>query len=304
MRLDLGTVGIWTVSQLWEAAGETLAEAASELEALGYGALWLGNASGDLRLAEALLAATRRLVVATGIVNVWTEPAAPTAAAYRRVTAAHPDRLLLGLGIGHAALVEARTGQRYTRPLQRIEGYLDELDAQTPPVPHDRLVLASLGPRSLELAARRTAGTHPYLVTPEHTRFARGVMGPAALLAPEQKVLLETDPATARAVARQTVRFYLQLPNYTNNLARLGFTAEDLEGEGSDRLVDALVAWGDVDSVVARVAEHLDAGADHVSVQVLTADGEGGRPQELPRQVWRTLAGPLTALRARPTPAR
>jgi probable F420-dependent oxidoreductase len=304
MSLDLGPVGIWTSSAPWHTAEDTLGDAAAELEELGYGTLWLGSARGDLQLPEALLAATRRLVVATGIVNIWTEPAATTAASYRRVAAAHPDRLLLGLGAGHARFVEAQTGQRYTRPLHRMEGYLDELDAQTPAVPHDRLVLASLGPKSLEMAARRTAGAHPYLVTPEHTRLARRIMGPDALLAPEQKVLLETDPAAARPVARQTLHLYLQLPNYTNNLLRLGFTADDLEGEGSDRLVDAIVAWGDVDTVVARVAEHLDAGADHVCIQVLTPDLDAGGGRTLPREQWRTLAGPLTALRARPAPAR
>ena len=194
-------------------------------------------------------------------------------------------------------VVEARTGQRYTRPLSRLRSYLDELDALTPPIPHDRLVLAALGPRALDLAARRTAGAHPYLVTPEHSRWARGIIGPDALLAPEHKVVLESDAATARAIARRTLGRYLALPNYTNNLLRLGFTTDDFEGGGSDRLVDALVAWGDVDTVVARVAEHLDAGADHVCIQVLTA-GTDGR-QGLPREEWRVLAGPLTALRAR-----
>jgi probable F420-dependent oxidoreductase len=302
MSLDLRPVGIWASSGLWQASGDELGEAAAELDDLGYGALWLGTASGDLELPERLLAATRRLVVATGIVNIWTDPAPSVAAASARVTAAHPDRFLLGLGSSHAMVVEARTGQRYTRPLARLSSYLDELDALTPPVPHDRLVLAALGPKALQLAARRSAGAHPYLVPPEHSRQAREIMGPDALLAPEQKVVLETDPATARAIARSTLSLYLQLPNYTNNLLRLGFTADDIEGSGSDRLVDALVAWGDVDTVVARVAEHLDAGADHVCIQVLTAATDGR--QGLPRQEWRTLAGPLGALGARRPAAR
>jgi probable F420-dependent oxidoreductase len=303
MSLDLGPVGIWTVSGVWEAAEDTVVEAAAELEDLGYGALWLGAARGDLQVPERLLGATRRLVVATGIVNIWTDPSTVVAASYRRVTATHPDRLLLGLGSSHAAVVEARTGQRYTRPLSRLRSYLDELDALTPPIPHHRLVLAALGPKALELAARRTAGAHPYLVTPEHTLRAREIVGPTALLAPEQKVVLETDPAMARSIARQSVSFYLGLPNYTNNLLRLGFTADDLDGGGSDRLVDALVAWGDVEAVVARVAEHLDAGADHVCIQVLTGREDADRPLLPAREAWRTLAGPLTALRARRAPA-
>lgn len=302
MSLDLRPVGIWTMSPAWEAAEDTLAEAAAEIDDLGYGALWLGVARGDLDLPERLLGATHRLVVATGIVNIWTDPSTLVAASYRRVTATHPDRLLLGLGASHAAVVEARTGERYTKPLSRLGGYLDELDALTPPVPHDRLVLAALGPKALQLAARRTAGAHPYLVPPEHTRRAREIMGPAALLASEQKVVLETDPTVARSIARQGMSLYLGLPNYTNNLRRLGFTDDDLRDGGSDRLVDALVAWGDVETVVARVGEHLDAGADHVCIQVLTAPV--GRPQTLPRDAWRTLAGPLTALPARRAPTR
>lgn len=297
MTLDLGPVGVWNSAAAWKVDGGIQTEVAAELEDLGYGTLWLGSATADLQVPEALLGATRRLVVATGILNIWTELAETAAASYRRVAAAYPDRLLLGLGVGHAPIV----GQRYTRPLSQMEEYLDRLEEQTPRVPNDRIVLASLGPRSLELAARRTAGSHPYLVTPEHTRQARRIMGQDALLAPEQKVLLETDPTTARGIARKTVGFYMGLPNYTNNLRRLGFTSEDLEGDGSDRLVDALVAWGDVDTVVARVAEHLDAGADHVCIQVVTVDRNS---RTLPLQTWRTLSGPLTALRARSAPAR
>ncbi|MBX6721979.1 MAG: LLM class F420-dependent oxidoreductase [Dactylosporangium sp.] len=268
MAVDVGRIGVWTSSRLLD--GPAAVQAAAQLEELGYGALWIGSSAGDLRLVSDLLAATSRMVVATGIVNVWFDPAGPTAAAYARVARAHPDRLLLGIGAGHKSSVESVTGQRYERPYQKLVSYLDELDAADPPVPVDHRVLAALGPRVLRLARDRTAGAHPYLVTPEHTRRAREILGPGALLAPEQKVILETDPDRARRTARKVLAGYLALPNYTRNLLRLGFTEDDLTGGGSDRLVDALVAWGDTGAVVARVAEHHQAGADHVCIQALT----------------------------------
>jgi probable F420-dependent oxidoreductase len=268
MALDVGRVGVWTSSRLLDSSAAI--QAAAQLDELGYGALWIGSSAGDLKLVSDLLDATSRIVVATGIVNVWSEPAGPTAAAYARVSREHPDRLLLGIGAGHKSLVEAATGQRYERPYEKLVSYLDELDAAVPPVPADRRVLAALGPRVLQLARDRTAGAHPYLVTPEHTHRAREVLGHGALLAPEQKVVLEPDPDLARTIARKTLTPYLALPNYTRNWLRLGFTEDDLAGGGSDRLVDALVAWGDIDTVVARVAEHHRAGADHVCVQALT----------------------------------
>jgi probable F420-dependent oxidoreductase len=293
MHLAIGPVGVWTHSSLWSSSADDLAEAAAAVDQLGYGAIWLGDAAGDLALPAAVLAATQRLIVATAIVNIWTIPPDRLAAAYRRVARTHADRLLVGLGSSHAAFVEQQTGQRYERPLARLGRYLDRLDAVEPPVPIERRVLAALGPRALELAARRSAGPLPYLVTPEYTRRARAIVGPQALLAVEQKVVLETDPERARAIARQTFGFYLNLPNYIANLRRLGFAEADFEAGGSDRLVDALVAWGDVEAVTARVADHLAAGADHVGIQVLTV-GEG----RLPRQQWRALAPTLTSLRS------
>ncbi len=284
MTVDVGRVGVWVSSRLL--AGPTAVDDVVELDELGYGALWIGSSAGDLTLVSQLLAATGRLVVATGIVNIWTEPAGPTAAAYHRVSQAHPDRLLLGLGAGHQAAVE-RTGQRYERPYQKLVAYLDELDAADPPVPQAGRALAALGPRVLRLARDRTAGAHPYLVTPEHTRQAREILGPDALLAPEQKVVLETDPGVARAIARATLALYLALPNYTNNWLRLGFTPDDLADGGSDRLVDAMVAWGDPATVLTRVAEHHQAGADHVCIQVLT------NPPDFPKAGLRTLAEAL-----------
>lgn len=297
MTLDLGRIGIWSSSYGWtDESGELVdgaREAAAELDELGFGALWLGSADPTLRLAERLLDATGRLVVATGIVNVWAVEADDLAARYHRLADAHADRFLLGLGASHAPSVQA-LGRTYTRPLGFLAGYLDALDAAPRPVPTDRRVLAALRPKALRLAGQRSAGAHPYLTTPDHTRSAREVLGAGPLLAPEQKVVLSTDPSEARALAHAVVRYYLRLPNYVNNLLALGFTEADLAGDGSDRLVDALVAHGSADQVAKRVTEHLDAGADHVVIQVLVP-GAGpatrtGRPT--PRE-WRELAGAL-----------
>jgi probable F420-dependent oxidoreductase len=289
MSVDLGRVGIWSSSRQWRDDGENK-EAVAELDELGYGALWIGGAHGDLVLIEALLDASPRLALATGIVNVWMYAPGDVAAATARVEAAHPGRFLLGIGAGHAVSTEA-AGQRYERPYDKIVEYLDGLEASAHPLPKDRMALAALGPRVLRLASARTAGAHPYLVPPEHSRQAREVMGPDALLAPEQKVVLETDPDRARAIARQNLAIYLRLPNYTNNLKRLGFSAEDIDEPGSDHLVDALIAWGDVDTIVGRVRAHLDAGADHVCIQALTDN-----PGAMPRAAWRELAGAVREL--------
>ncbi|WP_214404961.1 TIGR03620 family F420-dependent LLM class oxidoreductase [Pseudonocardia lacus] len=281
MAVEIGPVGIHTLSGVWESGGAE--EAVAELDRLGFGALWLGAVS-DLRLPARLLAATDRLVVATSIINVWATPAARLAADAHRLAAAHPGRFLLGLGSSHAPDVEA-LGRSYARPLQVLSRYLDDLDAAPGPVPADGRVLAALGPRAVALAGRRSAGAHTYLVTPEHTHSARALLGPGPLLVPEQAVVLESDPARARALARDGISYFLRLPNYLRNLRALGFGAEDLAGGGSDRMVDALVAWGTPEQVAQRVAQHHDAGADHVAVQVLTTDGE--RPA-LPQ--WRALA--------------
>lgn len=261
-------------------------EAVAEVDELGYGALWFGNAPGDLALVTEALGGGDRLVIATGIVNIWMTAPADLAAAYQRVSDRYPDRLLLGLGNSHAPPVE-QTGQKYTKPYSKLVGYLDELDGLGSPIPHQDLALAALGPRTVALAGKRTAGAHPYLTTPEHTRQAREILGDGPLLAPEQKVVLEDDPATARAIARQTLTRYLQMPNYLNNLRRLGFSDTDFPDGGSDRLVDALVAWGDLAAIKERVRAHHDAGADHVCVQVLTED------TALPRAEWRQLADAL-----------
>jgi probable F420-dependent oxidoreductase len=286
MELDIGPVGIWGYGN-WH--GDDAAEAVAELDELGYGALWLGSSDGGLELHEALLAASRRIVVATAIINIWVDPPARVAASYQRVERSYPGRMLIGLGSSHAGMTQ---GQEY-RPYQKMVSYLDELDALHPTVPTGRRVLAALGPKMLRLAAGRSAGAHPYLVTPAHTKKARDILGPGPLLAPEQKVILETDPVRARAIARETSSLYLAAPNYTRSLLRMGFTTGDLAGGGSDRLIDAVIAWGDTGTVLDRIAEHHAAGADHVAIQVLTSGHYGHGP--LPRQQWRELAAALKA---------
>src|SRR5215213_6476257 len=249
---------------VWRTAKEVTPELAAHLEQLGFGALWLGGSpAGDLRDVEPLLAATTRLTVATGIVNVWNSDARETSAAWARVEAAAPGRFVLGVGIGHPEAT-----QEYASPYETLRGYVEALlDGG---VPAGRLVLAALGPRVLRLAAERTAGAHPYLVTPEHTRVAREVLGADPVLAPEHKVVLDTDPERARALGRSRVESpYLHLSNYTANLRRLGWSDEDIAAPGSDALIDALVAHGDDKDVAAALAQHFESGADHVAVQLL-----------------------------------
>ncbi|WP_330271987.1 TIGR03620 family F420-dependent LLM class oxidoreductase [Lentzea sp. NBC_00516] len=241
----LGTFGVWGSHQEW--AGRI-----GEIEALGYGAFWIGG-SPDISLVEDALNTTESITIATGIVNVWQSEPEAVAAEFHRLAS---DRFLLGVGVGHPQLDQA-----YEKPYDKLVSYLDRLD-----VPADRLVLAALGPKVLKLAADRTAGAHPYLVPVEHTAEARKVLGDK-LLAPEVTVVVEEDAEVARAIAREKLSFYFSLTNYTNNWQRYGFTAEDVKG--SDRLVDALVAHGSADQVAAKLRAHVDAGADHVAVQSL-----------------------------------
>ena len=288
MALDLTGTGIWS-SELrqWPDRGEA-ADAASELEQLGYAALWFpagGDAHGAFDAASELLRATRTATVATGILSVWIADPELVAAQRAELNDAYDGRFLLGLGVSHAPLVGT---DRYKRPLEKMRTFLDSLDVAAPPVLAEDRALAALGPKMLELARDRSLGAHPYLVTPEHTRVAREAVGPEKLVAPEQGVVLETDPGRARMVARTHLEIYLQLPNYTNNLRRLGFGDEDLREGGSDRLVDQVIAWGDEDAIRARVQEHRDAGADQVLIQALT-DRDG-----LPLEEWRRLAPALT----------
>ncbi|EIV91619.1 LLM class F420-dependent oxidoreductase [Frankia sp. QA3] len=289
MTVDIDKVGVWTPITRWPDDAGARSDAAAELDELGYGAVWIGGAKADLELPEALLAASRHLAAATGILNIWSEPAGVVADSYARVARSHPNRLLIGIGAGHGPIV----GERHWHPLRAVEGYLDRLDLPQSRIPRDARVLAALGPRMLNLAAERTAGAHPYLVTPEHTWRARDLLGFGPLLAPEQKAVLTSDAAEARAIARRALALYLTLPNYTDNLRRLGFVDDDLAGLGSNRLVDALVAWGTVEAIRGRVEQHHKAGADHVAVQILTPQAQG-----LPLAQWRELADGL-GLRSR-----
>lgn len=223
--------------------------------------------------------------MATGVLNIWMHPAAETAAWHAATRAEHPGRAVLGLGASHAKLVEAGTGYTYRRPLSALREYLDALDNAPSPAPAGQRILAALGPKMLELAAARSLGAHPYLVNPEHTGIARETLGPDAVLAPELKVVLDTDADRVRTVARGHLASYLELPNYIRNLLRSGFRKPDFEGGGSDRLIDGVVAWGDVEAVVKRAQAHFDAGADHVCIQVLTADR-----REIPFAAWSELA--------------
>jgi probable F420-dependent oxidoreductase len=281
--MRLGRSGIWS-SAFW---GDRTAakEAAVQLEQLGYGALWFPNGSAIFALAGDLLEATHRIVIATGIASIWMHPAEEVASIHHTLTEAHPNRFVLGLGVSHAQLVNRNQPDRYTQPFEHMRAYLDALDQAPAPVPADERMLAALGPLMLGLARDRSAGAHPYLVTQEHTRRARETLGTGPLLAPEQAVVLETNPERARAIARNHLAIYLQAPNYINNWLRLGFTPDDFAEGGSDRLVDALVAWGERETIHERVKHHFRAGADHVCLQVLTEDR-----MVLPLREWQELA--------------
>ncbi len=275
LKPDLGRFGVWLPTR------SITPELAAKIESLGYGAAWIGGSpDAELSWVEPALAQTTSLQLATGIVNIWTAPAPAVAESFKRIEKTHPGRFLLGVGVGHPEHT-----QEYVRPYDALVSYLDELDAAM--VPTSRRVLAALGPRVLKLAAQRSAGAHPYLTTPEHTAMARELVGNSVFLAPEHKVVLTTDPAEARAVGRRYADFYLDLSNYVNNWRRLGFTQADVRKPGSDRLIDAVVAHGTPDAIAQRLGEHLDAGADHVAVQVL-----GARDDEMLR-VLTELAGPL-----------
>jgi probable F420-dependent oxidoreductase len=282
----LGRVGIWAPELRFGDPAET-AEAAAELEELGFGALWIPDVGGPvLEAVEHLLRSTRRATIATGILNVWMHGAGEVAAGHERLDREHGGRFLLGLGISHAPIVDAGAPGRYRRPLATMRAYLDDLEAAAPrPLPR---LLAALGPRMLELARERTLGAHPYLVPVEHTASAREALGPDRLLAPSVSAVLAADVETARGAAREDLAGYFRLPNYTDAWRRLGFGDEDFADGGSGRLVDALYALGPAERIAERVHEHLDAGADHVCVRAVNPDRE-----RLPRDAWRTLAAAL-----------
>jgi probable F420-dependent oxidoreductase len=291
--MDLGRVGIWTFVLDMQPIARAR-ELAAEIEVLGYGAIWVPDAVGRDPVVHAalLLGGTSRIGVGTGIAQIYGRDAMTMIGGWKTVSDAFPGRFVLGLGVSHQPMIEGLRHQTYGPPLTAMREYLDRMDgalyvAAEPTVPPTR-VLAALGPKMLALAAERADGAHPYNVPPEHTARAREILGPEKLLAPEQAVVLETDPDEARRIGREHLAVYLDLPNYMNNLRRFGITDDDLANGGSDRLVDTLVAWGDVDAIRARVQEHLDAGADHVAVQVLAPERAA-----VPLDDWRQLAPAL-----------
>ncbi len=289
METITGT-GIWAASLRYGDASLS-ADAVAELESLGYSAAWIPDVGGDVFSAvENLLRATSSMVIATGILNLWMHTPEETASEHARMTAEYGARFLVGIGVSHAPLIDRAEAGRYTKPLAKMSEFLDGLDAAPIPLASDDRLLAALGPKMLEIAGSRTAGTHPYLVTPEHTAGARSALGPDKLVASEQAVVLETDPTSARAIARLHLSTYIGLPNYSNNWKRIGFTDDDLTNGGSDRLVDAFVVWGDEATILERVQAHRDAGADHVCVQVLTENVIVN-----PLDQWRALAPSLLA---------
>jgi probable F420-dependent oxidoreductase len=291
--LPIGPIGIWTFD-LESQPSAMAKEAVAELEGLGYGAVWFGEAVGREALTNAgvLLAGSKRIVIATGIANIYARDPLAMSAGQKTLAEAYPNRFLLGLGVSHVPLVEKLRGHVYEKPVATMRAYLDAMDRAmfqaVPPSTRPLRVLAALGPKMLELAAERADGAHPYNVTPEHTAQARKILGPNPMLCPEQAVILETDASKARQIGRKFLHVYLKLPNYRNNWIRLGYSEEDCNNGGSDRLVDALIAWGDVGAIRDRVRAHHAAGADHVCIQVLS-----DVPKSVPMKQWRELASAL-----------
>lgn len=282
----LGKIGVWAGELRRAPEGEA---ATHELEQLGWSAAWIPGGFDDRVLADVdrLLAATHGLAIATGILNIWKYEPADVATWWKGKTPQEQARVMVGVGVSHGPAI----GAAYGKPIETTRRFLQgALDAG---MPRDSLCVAALGPKMLELSAELTAGAHPYLVTPEHTAVARRTLGAGPLLAPEQGVVLETDPQKARTMAREALGIYLSLPNYTNSWKRLGFTDEDISSV-SDRLVDALFAWGDAAAIRNRIQAHLDAGADHVCIQVVN-----GSPMttqlEATQEVWRKLAPALVS---------
>lgn len=291
--IQLGRIGIWT-RQFEDQPAAKAQETTRELEELGYGALWFGEAAGREALTNAglLLAGSKRMVIATGIANIYARDAVAMAAGQKTLAEAYPNRFLLGLGVSHVPLVEQLRGHRYQKPVATMRAYLEAMDKapynSVPPATKPARVLAALGPKMLQLSGELANGAHPYNVNPEHTAQARKILGPQPYLCPEQAVVLETDAEKARGIGRTFLGFYLTLPNYANNLLRLGFDDNDFKHGGSNRLIDAIIAWGDLKAIRNRIDEHHSAGADHVCVQMLTSD-----PKALPLKEWRELAAAL-----------
>jgi probable F420-dependent oxidoreductase len=279
---NIGRVGVWSLEMRF---GDPAAidEAAVELDELGYGALWIPGGIDDQVLGDVdrLLSKTRRIVIATGIINIWKQEAGDVAAWWRAQSAERQARVLLGVGISHGPII----GEAWMKPIAKTRQWIEQ--ALKAGLPADAMCVAALGPQMMKLSGELTAGAHPYLVDPRHTAASRPILGPGKLLAPEQGVVLESDPEIARALARDALKFYASLPNYANNWKRLGFSEADIETR-SDALIDGLFAWGGADAIAARVKAHHDAGADHVCIQAISGSGLDGA-----RQVWRALASAL-----------
>jgi probable F420-dependent oxidoreductase len=301
LREALGTVGIWSM-ELRGASRPEAREAATELDELGFPALWVPGLDGNGALDDVghLLTAAPRATVALGILSIWGQDPTMLGNRLADLDATHGPRTVVGLGVSNAHSA-ATAGQDYGSPTVSMGHYLDQLDTAPSAVPASRRLLGALGPKMADLAAARTAGWHPFLVTPDYSAVQRARIGAAPVIAPHQAVVLDRDPARARAAARAGIGMFIGFPAYRANLGRLGFTEEDLVPGGSDRLIDAVTAWGDVNDVARRIQEHLDAGADHVTLHVLNGDPDdgSGHGPGMPRRQWRELAALLPSLTRR-----
>lgn len=298
--MKLTGLGLWTAQFDFQPAA-IVRDTVQELEDLGYTSLWIGENVGREPISQSgiLLAATQLLTVATAVANLWARDPLSMTAAHHTLSEAYPGRFILGIGVSHPELVNETRGLHYHRPLRTTIDYLTAMDTlaqryRATLADNPIRLLAALGPRMLRLAADQASGAHTYLVPPEHTARARRILGPDRLLVPEQAVVLHSDKTTAHEIGRRHLRRYLSLPNYTDNLRRLGYTTEDFEHAGSDRLLDALVVWGDETAIADRVRQHRHAGADHVCLQVLDPDFRG-----LPLPQWRRLAAIISDTGAR-----
>ena len=291
VRQPPGRIGVWASDFRFGDEG-FVADAVAELEELGFGSIWFPGGRGGnlLERISFILGTTRRCTVATGILNIWMHEPAEVGTWWRALDPALQQRTMLGLGVGHAPAI----GDAWREPLKKMAAYLDGLDTEA--VAAERRCIAALGPKMLDLARDHTAGAHPYLVPPEHTAIARERMGPAAWLAPEQGVILDSDPTTARTKARSQLKTYAGLPNYQNSWKRLGFSDDDI-GTMSDRLIDALFVWGSAEQIAQRLQAHFEAGADHVCLQVILGPTGESNPAEL-RRIWRELAPVALSLSA------
>ena len=299
VALDPGKIGIWT-HQLDGVPSGRAREAASEIEEMGFGAIWIPETAGRDPFVHSslLLSATQKIVLATGIASIYSRDALAMASATRTLSEAFANRFLLGVGVSHGPFVEVIRGHSWEKPLEHLSSYIENLKKSPfwafPPEDEAPICIGALGPKALKLAAESTWGAHPYNVTSDHTAMAREIMGEDAFLAPMVAVILETDSLKARELARKDLSIYLDLPNYRNNFLRIGFTEDDLSEGGSDRLLDAIRPWGDIQTVATKITEHFEAGADHVCVQLVVDQTEQHEFQNgLPIKQWQLLAESL-----------